>query len=218
MADCVRQGVRRGRLLSEREQGARPAATALRRALSCEDATRKPSVLDAFTAARRRFAAGERIDMQGLAEELGVNRVTLYRWVGSREQLITEVLWAATLKSFDHYRAGHAGGPRTAAALTAFVRDVNDHPGMQQLLRDEPALALGLLTSTSGDYQQRYLRLVRDLIEEDRAEGLVSAEIPLDDLAYTAARITESYIHTRVLIGEQPDARRAEVVLRVLLR
>ncbi|WNV86317.1 QsdR family transcriptional regulator [Umezawaea sp. Da 62-37] len=190
--------------------------TALGRALrgtSC-----RPTVMDAFTAARRRFAAGERIDMQGLADELGVNRVTLYRWVGSREQLITEVLWAATRKSFDTYRAEPVEGPRTAAALTAFVRDVNEHPGMRQLLRDEPAFALGLLTSTSGEYQQRYLGLIRELIEEDRAAGLVSSEIPLDDLAYTAARITESYIHTRVLIGEQPDARRAEVVLRVLLR
>jgi AcrR family transcriptional regulator len=192
--------------------------TALHRALHGEDVARRPTVLDAFTAARRRFAAGERIDMQGLADELGVNRVTLYRWVGSREQLITEVLWAATRKSFDHYRAEHTRGPLAAAALTAFVRDVNDHPGMRQLLRDEPAFALGLLTSTSGEYQGRYLHLIRDLIAEDRAAGLVSSEIPLDDLAYTAARITESYIHTRVLIGEPPDARRAEVVLRVLLR
>ncbi len=156
--------------------------------------------------------------MQGLADELGVNRVTLYRWVGSREQLITEVLWAATRKTFDGYRTETAEGPRAAAALTAFVRDVNNHPGMRQLLRDEPAFALGLLTSTSGEYQQRYLGLIRELISEDRAAGLVSTEIPLEDLAYTAARITESYIHTRVLIDEQPDARRAEVVLRVLLR
>lgn len=199
------------------QEVARPT-TALRRALDGCPAGRRPTVLDAFAAARRRFASGERIDMRGLADELGVNRVTLYRWVGSREQLITEVLWAATVKSFVWYRSQHTGGPRSAVALASFVRDVNDHPGMRQLLRDEPALALGLLTSTSGEYQRRYLGLIRDLIAEDRAEGLVSQEIPLDDLAYTAARITESYIHTRVLIGEAPDARRAAVVLGVLLR
>jgi AcrR family transcriptional regulator len=192
--------------------------TPLHRALHGDEAARRPTVLDAFASAGRRFAAGERIDMRGLADELDINRVTLYRWVGSREQLITEVLWAATRKSFERYRAEHTGGPRAAAALTAFVRDVNDHPGMRQLLRDEPAFALNLLTSTSGEYQSRYLHLIRDLIAEDRAAGLVSSDVPLDDLARTAVRITESYIHTRVLIGEQPDARRAEVVLRVLLR
>ena len=43
--------------------------------------------------ARRRFLAGERLDMTALATELGVNRVTLYRWVGSREKLLVEVIW-----------------------------------------------------------------------------------------------------------------------------
>src|SRR4028119_1117642 len=44
--------------------------------------------------ARRRLAAGERLEMGALAAELGVNRVTLYRWVGSRERLLVEVLWS----------------------------------------------------------------------------------------------------------------------------
>lgn len=191
--------------------------TVLQRALR-DSRARRPTVLDAYAAARRRFAAGERIEMQGVADELGVNRVTLYRWVGSREQLITEVLWVATQKSFAGYRARLRCGPRAAAALTTFVRDVNQHPGMQQLLRDEPELALTLLTSTSGEYQHRYLALIRELIAADRAAGLMSDEVPLEDLAYTAVRITESYIHTRVITGEQPDARRAGAVLRVLLR
>jgi hypothetical protein len=40
--------------------------------------------------------------MTSLAAELGVNRVTLYRWVGSRDVLMVEVLWslaASTLAS-----------------------------------------------------------------------------------------------------------------------
>jgi hypothetical protein len=81
-----------------------------------------------------------------------------------------------------------------------------------------PDFALSLLTSTSCEYQQRYLQLVRELIDEDRNAGPVSTEIPLDDLAYTGVRVTESYIHTRSITGEEPDARRAEVVLRVMLR
>lgn len=192
--------------------------TALQRALGQAPGRRRPTVLDAFDVGRRRFREGKRIEMQSLADELGVNRVTVYRWVGSREQLITEVLWAATQKSFAGYREMLPEGPRAAAALTMFVRDVNEHAGMQQLLREEPDFALTLLTSTSGDYQHRYLDLVRDLIIEDRAAGLMSDEIPLDDLAYTAVRITESYIHTRVITGDEPDAERAEAVLRVLLR
>ncbi|SEL54363.1 hypothetical protein SAMN04515665_11458 [Blastococcus sp. DSM 46786] len=40
--------------------------------------------------ARRRLLSGERLEMSSLAADLGVNRVTLYRWVGSRERLLVE--------------------------------------------------------------------------------------------------------------------------------
>lgn len=196
-----------------------PAQTPLERALASERRpARASTVLDAFDVARHRFARGERIDMQGIADELGVNRVTLYRWVGSREQLITEVLWATTRRSFDAYKAALGEPPFAARALTVFVQDVNKHTGMQQLLDDEPALALSLLTSRSGNYQHRYLELVRDLIRTDRDAQLMSTDIPIDDLAYTAVRITESYIHTRAITGEPPDAERAGTVLHALLR
>ena len=32
--------------------------------------------------------------MSALADELGVNRVTLYRWIGSRDRLLVEVIWS----------------------------------------------------------------------------------------------------------------------------
>ena len=39
--------------------------------------------------------------MSALAEELGVNRVTLYRWVGSRNQLLVEVIWSLAERTLD---------------------------------------------------------------------------------------------------------------------
>src|SRR6201993_4601718 len=67
------------------------AETPLSRMLAEE---RKPDALDAFRVARRWFMAGRRIEMQELAAELGVNRATLFRWVGGRADLPGEVLWA----------------------------------------------------------------------------------------------------------------------------
>ena len=46
-----------------------------------------------------RWLDGRRVDMSALAEELGVNRVTLYRWVGSRDQLLVEVIWSLALRT-----------------------------------------------------------------------------------------------------------------------
>src|SRR5947207_13651684 len=82
----------------------KPPSTRLQRQLASPGEFSRSTPLDAFRLARRKFLAGERIDMGGLADELGVNRVTLYRWAGSRAQLLVEVVWsvaARTLETID---------------------------------------------------------------------------------------------------------------------
>lgn len=192
-----------------------PETTTLQRQLSGESA--RPTALDAFDLATRGFLAGRRLDMGNLATELGVNRVTLYRWVGSREQLVTEVLWSLTERSFAGY-SREAEGPGVAELLTTFIRDVLAHPGMQRLLDEEGEFAMNLLTGRDGGYEPRFIALVRELLERDVAAGRLSTDVPIEDLAYTAVRITEAYIHSRVITGDDPDAERAGRVLRTLLR
>ena len=92
----------------------RTPSTKLQIQLASAGEFRRPTPLDAFRLARRKFLSAERIDMSGLADELGVNRVTLYRWVGSREQLMVEVIWSLasrTLENVDR-RTRATGGER----------------------------------------------------------------------------------------------------------
>src|ERR1700744_5771094 len=65
----------------------------------------------AFRVARRRFLAGERLDMQALALELGVSRQTLYRWAGSREELLCDVLFSLSDASFEEAKRATAQPP-----------------------------------------------------------------------------------------------------------
>ncbi len=51
--------------------------------------------------AARWIYEGRRLDMQGLADELGISRVTLFRRVGSREELIGQALWRLTERMLD---------------------------------------------------------------------------------------------------------------------
>ena len=44
-----------------------------------------------MAAALHRYLRGRRIDVQAIAVELGLGRATIYRWFGSREELIGEV-------------------------------------------------------------------------------------------------------------------------------
>ena len=63
---------------------------------------RRPDPLTAFRVARGWFLAGRRIEMQELAAELGVNRATLFRWVGSRDDLLAEIIWSLAEPTLKH--------------------------------------------------------------------------------------------------------------------
>jgi len=160
--------------------------------------------------------------MGTLAQELGVNRVTLYRWVGTREQLLVEILWSLAERTLSdelkRVDAEDANGNRVACLLSSFAEICLRNAGMQRLLRDEGGLALRLLTLARYGFHQRFVSLVHDLLTEDAAAGRLQTPVPLDDLAYTAVRIVESYVHRAAITGDEPDAAPAARVLHALLR
>lgn len=180
----------------------------------------RPTALDAFLLARRKFLAGERIDMSALAAELGVNRVTLYRWVGSREKLLVEVIWslaAQTLKN-ETRRTRKTGADRIVTIVGRFVGAVLSNPGFSHFLAEEGELAMRLLTRRDMDFQPRLIEAVERLLGEEVQAGHLDLPADLHDVAYTMVRIVESYTYLDLITGEEPDARRAAAILRLLLR
>lgn len=181
--------------------------------------SRKPTALDAFRRARSDFLAGKRIDLQSLAAELGVSRVTLYRWVGTREQLLVEVIWALTAQTFDDEwaRLEARSGPRVPEVVVRLLRAFWSQPGARRFLEQENDLAMRLLTLASHGFQPRLLDLLKSKLAEDLAEGRVVSPIPLDDLAYTVLRVAESFHYLPTITGEPADPDRAARVLAALL-
>ena len=61
--------------------------------------------------------------MTGLADQLGVNRVTLYRWVGTREALLVEIIWSLAERTLDDLRdeVDATGGERVVQVVSRFV-------------------------------------------------------------------------------------------------
>lgn len=191
------------------------AATPLRRQLS--GITTRPGPLDAFKLARRQFQAGQRIEMQALAPELGINRATLYRWVGSREALIGEIVWSLAERALQGPVPEEGSSSRLAAILSHFVVDTLAHRGMRRFIDEEGEFALRLLTVSSGGVQPRMVALIRQMAAAEIAAGRLASPIPLDDLAYTLVRVIESYCYLRTITGEEPDGTRAASVLQALL-
>ena len=174
----------------------------------------------ALRLARRRFLAPERIDMSALAEELGVNRVTLYRWIGSRDKLLVEVVWALAAQALDFAKSqtNEQGAARIVETITRFLRIVIDNAGMQRWLSEEGEHAMRLLTRHDAGFQPRLIQAIEELLEEEVDAGRLALPVDRHELAYVIVRVIESYTYLDLITGEAPDADQAEPILRMLLR
>jgi AcrR family transcriptional regulator len=175
---------------------------------------------DALRLARRQFVGGARLDMSALAEELGVNRVTLYRWFGSRDRLLVEVVWSLARQALDAADAEvhEQGARRVVGVVTRFLETVIESVGMQRWLGEEADHAMRLLTRHETDFQPRLIGAVEDILREESEAGRLDLPVELHELAYVIVRLIESYTYTDLITGERADAGRAEPILRMLLR
>ena len=178
--------------------------------------SKRPTATDAFRLARQRWLAGERVDMSAMAGELDVNRVTLYRWIGSRETLLVDIVWGLAERTLTAVDAeiGGRGAERVVAVVTRFSEVVIATPGMQRWLSEEGELAMRLLTRSDRGFQPRLIDWVDGLLERERVE----LDADRREVAYVIVRVIESYLYLDLILGERPDARRAEPILRLLLR
>jgi AcrR family transcriptional regulator len=176
--------------------------------------------MDVFALARQRFMAGERVEMGALAEELGLNRVTVYRWVGSREQLLVEVLWSLAEPTLNHerQRVKEKGSERVVQVLTTFIVAVLSNKGMTRFVSEEAELAIRLMTRPEAGFQPRLIGWVHDLLEEETSAGRLKLPGELNDCAYGIVRVLESYISLDLIQGVKPDPSRAQHILRLILR
>ena len=154
--------------------------------------------------------------MSTLADELGVNRVTLYRWVGSRDQLLVEVVWSLAERTLARVEADTRGRgiERVVRVVVRFLELVIANEGMRRWLSEEGEHAMRLLTRHETGFQPRLIAAIEDLL----ARHEVQSPIERHELAYVIVRLIESYTYLDLITGEQPDAKRAEPVLRALLR
>jgi AcrR family transcriptional regulator len=161
--------------------------------------------------------------MQGLADELGVSRVTLFRRIGSREALLSKALWMLTQRTLDTAAArweaerprGELHTPGTGRHLNAMVAQSK---GLRRLLDDEPALAIRVLTDPRGPVQGGTVAFVEELLRRDIEEfGLVTLVEP-GALAYALVRLGESFLYADVLAGRTPDLEMVNRLQRALVQ
>ena len=182
------------------------------------------SALRAFREARHTFIAGSRIDMGALAAALGVDRTSLFRWVGNRDRLLSEILWSLAVPTLDGAthaadEIGATGAARLVDVLDRFTADLIDAPYFRAFLTREPARAMRLLTTSDSDVQSRFVARVTALIEQQESSGTFDPGTVVGRGARTAARPDLRVVHLRrVHLRRDPDPDRARAAFEYVLR
>ena len=172
--------------------------------------------------AARWIYEGKRLDMQGLADELGVSRVTLFRRVGGREELISQALWRLAERMLDiAVERWEAERPEGELHTPGTIRHINamvaGSAGLRRLLDDEPALTMRVLTDPAGRIQSGFVAFNEELLRRDMDEfGLVPIIEP-SALAYALLRLSESFLYADVLAARKPDVETANRLQQALI-
>ena len=174
---------------------------------------------DVLAAAIDRYLSCERVDVQALAADLGVGRATIYRWFGSRDGLLGEVL-VATAEQVVRSARRHArgrGGLRLLDTFDRINRALASAPALRHFLRDERGTALRMVASGGGPVQPEMVRMIREIIEAEAEAGRYVPPTDTETLAYAVVKLAEAFIFNDTIADIQGDVDRLRDVEAALL-
>jgi AcrR family transcriptional regulator len=174
---------------------------------------------DVLELASRLYLRGERVDVQAVASELGLGRTTIYRWFGSRDLLIGEVIVEAAEPLLEAARA-RARGEGAAALLDTFDRfnrSLVSAPALRQFVEGEREAALRIITSGAGNVQPRIVAMITGLIAAEVDAGAYEPRVELDTLGYAIVRLAEAFLFNDAVAGMRGDVERLRDVEAALL-
>lgn len=169
--------------------------------------------------ARKLFLAGRRLDLTVLARELGVGRATIYRWFGSRERLLGEVIAREleALVAAHRARVRRRGAEGLLEVFDRVNRSLARASALRRLLENERGGALRLITSSAGVVQPRATAAIRRLIDDEVAAGRYQPQMEPEVLAYAVVRLAEAFLYNDAAIGIRGDHERLRQVEAALL-
>lgn len=179
--------------------------------------------MSAFKLARQWYVEGRRINLTAMAEELGVGRATLMRWVGNKELLLAEVLWSIYEDILDYVQshlATHQPNLQGAEYLAALYSQMNwalvHAEPLQRFVRQDPRSAMRVLASDGG-LPQRVVQSWQEMIEAEVEAGRIDPQLDAATIANYIVRIGEGLIYATMLGERTPDLQPADAAFRLFL-
>jgi AcrR family transcriptional regulator len=174
---------------------------------------------DVLEAAMHSYLRGLRIDVQAIAAELGLGRATIYRWFGSREDLIGEVLLRAAEPLLDAARAEARGrgGRALLDTFDRFNRGLAGATALRQFVEQERDAALRIIYAGDGKVQPRIVERIVAIIEEEVEAGRYNPPTDPATLGYAIVKIAEAFLFSDAVAGVRGDVERLREVEAALL-
>ncbi|MBA3542256.1 MAG: transcriptional regulator [Deltaproteobacteria bacterium] len=195
-----------------------PRPTPLSRVLDGNEAQERVTPIDVFKLARKKWTAGERLDIGRLALELGIGRATVFRWVGTRENLYGEIISAGFTRYLERASADATGSglDRMFDGIERLLRALVASTPLRRFVTEDTEFALRVLTSKHSPVQYRCVAAFRAAIDEQVAAGTMEPALPPEELAYILTRIVESFLYRDVITGGEPDIDAALKAIQIL--
>lgn len=165
------------------------------------------------------YVAGQRVDVTVVAARLGLGRATIYRWFGSREVLLGEVIARQLELVVARKRAQvrRRGAEGLLEVLDRVNQTLTRSRAVRRLLELERHGAMRMLTSSAGVIEPRAVGCIQALIEE---EMVVSGYEPPADpatLAYALVHLRHAFLWNDATNGVRGDYERLREVQAALL-
>lgn len=174
---------------------------------------------DVLRLAREQYLQGRRLDLTVIARRLGIGRATIYRWFGSRDGLLGQIVAGELelLVAFERRRVRRRGAAGLLEVFDRVNRRLAGSHALRSLLEQERDVALRMLTLSGGHVQPRAVACVRELIESEAAAGTYDPPLDPAALAYAIVRLAEAFLYNDVAIGIRGDWQRLRQVEAALL-
>ena len=174
---------------------------------------------DVLRAARAQYLDGQRVDVTIVARSLGLGRATIYRWFGSRERLLAEVISAEmeTLIAHERKAVRQRGAKGLLDVFDRINRRLADSVPLRRFVEQERASALRLLTASDGGVQPRSVAAITEMIATEVTAGRYDAPADPQTLAYAIVRLAEAFLYNDAAFGIRGDHERLRAVEAALL-
>jgi AcrR family transcriptional regulator len=174
---------------------------------------------DVLRAVTEQYLDGRRVDLTVVARDLGLSRATIYRWFGSREALLGEVIADQLEQLLARMRreTRRRGAEGLLEVFDRCNRALASSRALRRLIEQERDAALRMLTSSGGVVQPRAVACVEAMIAEQVEAGAYDPPAEPATVAYAVVRLAEAFLYNDAVSGIRGDHERLHEVEAALL-